>query len=186
MLKELVESMQLSELIDKVKNEHYQITSTEKADPAPEAKKYAGATFSINHKKCVYREAKMTPDRPGAFLAIWKRLDIQMKTKPIPLDASDLDYLFIGVENINNKQKGFFIFPVLLLLHKNIMSSDNKKGKTGFRVFPPWAADRGNIGTQVFSASGKKTQHWQLPYFVKMNEDGSLDPSKFNQIFHTL
>jgi len=178
--------MPLSELLAKFITRNEQIITAEKADLVPEAKKYAGATFMINHKKCVYREAKMTPDRPGAFLAIWKRLDIQMKTKPIPLDADDLDYLFIGVENINNKQKGFFIFPVSLLLHKSIMSSDNKKGKTGFRVFPPWTADRGNIGTQVFSASGKKTQDWQLPYFVEMNQDGSLDSSKLNQILYAI
>ncbi|WP_392339283.1 MepB family protein [Moritella marina] len=61
------------------------------------------------------------------------------------------------------------------------MSSEQSKGKTGFRVFPPWSQDRGVTGTKVFSESGKKTQRWQFPYFVEI-DDGLIDPKKLNEI----
>jgi len=175
--------MLLSSLIAQLAAGHYHITEAEKADSIPEAQKYAGATFSLNRQKCVYREAKVTQDRPGAFLAIWKREEAATHSKPIPLAAEDLDYLFIKVTDVEGKQTGFFVFPVSLLLDRGIIHSAYKKGKTGFRVFPPWTTDRGNVGTQVFSASGKKTQSWQLPYFIAVHQQSAIDLATFATLF---
>jgi hypothetical protein len=83
---------------------------------------------------------------------------------------------------INKLERGMFIFPVSLLIKKGIICGDKSKGKNGFRVFPPWSQDRGKVGTQVFSDSGKKTQRWQLPYFVSIDENGLIDPVKLNSL----
>jgi len=159
------------------------ITENVELDIVPENSKYHALTFAINKFKIVYRKGNVTPDRPGAFLAIWQRptCDKSNNNKPIPLTSNELDYLFIHVES--DSQQGMFIFPISLLIKQGIVSSSVKKGKTGFRIFPPWSEDRGVVGTKVFSESGKKTQRWQIPYFIEMDNEGNLDSGQLNNIF---
>ena len=172
----------------------YKITKDLELDSVPESVKYDGLTLSIDGKKIVYRKGKITADRPGAFLAIWKRpaLNSMNGNKPIALTADDLDYLFVQIQSHDESEieaspqkilRGMFIFPVSILIEKGIITSDHKKGKTGFRVFAPWSQDRGLEGTKVFSASGKKTQSWQAPYFVEITESGEIDSTQLNKIF---
>jgi len=162
----------------------YKITKNIELCSIPESTKYEALNFSINNQNIVYRKGKITEDRPGAFLAVWKRPCVSNTNKPIPLQANELDYLFVEVkEHSSNPKKGIFIFPVSILLKKGIISSETKKGKTGFRVFPPWSENRGLVGMKVFSESGKKTQRWQLPYYVEINNKGLLDFSKLKEIF---
>ena len=113
--------------------------------------------------------------------------------KPIPFKYYELDYLFIKVdeqshdpdtvETRHKLKSGLFIFPTSLLIKKGIISSEKAKGKTGFRVFPPWSGNRGTIKTKVFSDSGKRTQSWQLPYFVKINNN-KIDIIQLHKILH--
>lgn len=170
----------------------YQITKKVELDSVPETSKYEALNFSLNDKSIVYRKGKVTSDRPGAFLAVWQRphsLDVT-GNKPIPLTPNELDYLFIQVESHSNiseeleqrSKYGMFIFPISLLIAKGIVSSVKNKGKTGFRVFPPWSQDRGISGTKVFSESGKKTQRWQIPFFVEIDENGLIDPYELNKL----
>jgi hypothetical protein len=165
----------------------FNLTSPVVLDPVFENAKYEALTFSLNEKRCVYRKANVTPDRPGAFLSVWQRPEAvgNNGNKPIPLASDELDYLFIQVET--ESERGMFIFPVELLITKGIVSSSTNngksvKGKTGFRVFPPWSQDRGNQGMKVFSSSGKKTQAWQLPNFIGIADDGSIDACALKKI----
>ena len=178
----------------------FNITKPIALDPVRESSKYEALTFALDEKNIAYRKGKITPDRPGAFLAIWQRpatTDIN-DNKPIPLTSNQLDYLFIQVQNHTNDEankvlnnsllnnsatSGMFIFPVSMLIEKGIVSSTKSKGKTGFRVFPPWSQNRGSIGTKVFSESAKKTQQWQLPYFLEINKHDLLDSQELNKIF---
>ncbi|BCE01493.1 MepB family protein [Marinicellulosiphila megalodicopiae] len=155
----------------------FEITQSVCLDSVVESVKYDALVFALNNKKIVYRKANITPDRPGSFLAIWQRPVEGKNTKPKPLSIDELDYLFVKVNDVDQTQSGLFIFPVSELIKRGIVQSDNKKGKTGFRVFAPWSADRGSIKTRVFSQSGKKTQAWQLPFFVNINNDGWIEPS---------
>lgn len=165
----------------------YKITKNVALDCVPENSKYEALEFSLDDKRIVYRKGKVTPGRPGAFLSIWQRPSLESSNgnKPIPLSSNDFDYLFVQVESHSNithaleltPKRGMFIFPVSILVEKGIVSSLSNQGKTGFRVFPPWSQDRGIEGTKVFSESGKKTQRWQLPYFLDIKEDGSIGPS---------
>lgn len=174
----------------------YEITKAVALDPIPESSKYEALVFSLDDKNIVYRKGKVTPDRPGAFLAVWQRPSLEnlVGNKPIPLKSNTLDYLFVQVKShssvttndslVKSSMYGMFIFPVSLLIDKGIVSSTNKRGKTGFRVFPPWSDDRGVDGTKVFSESGKKTQRWQLPYFLDIDDDGLIDSCKLNNILN--
>ncbi len=172
----------------------YKITKNTELDPTPESSKYKALSFSLDGQDIIYRKGKVTADRPGAFLAIWRRppASITDSNKPIPFKNKELDYLFVQVEehsnvtstkeSTNTPKSGMFIFPVSLLVKKGIVSSEKSKGKTGFRVFPPWSQDRGMAGTKIFSESGKKTQRWQLPYFVEIDH-GSIDIGQLIKIF---
>ena len=155
----------------------YKITTAVELDPVAENAKYEALNFSLNDRKVVYRKGNVTPDRPGAFLSVWQRpaLGNVNGNKPIPLKSDELDFLFVQVKS--DSKYGMFVFPVAILKEKGIVSSATTKGKgkTGFRVFPPWSGDRGVAGTKVFSESGKKTQRWQLPYFIEISESGSID-----------
>lgn len=170
----------------------YQITKPVELDPIPQSAKYEALNFSLNDRNIVYRKGKVTSDRPGAFLAVWQRPYTPSLTnnKPIPLTPSDLDYLFIHVQShLNMSQQrapksryGMFIFPVALLIEKGIVASEKSKGKTGFRVFPPWSEDKGDVGTMVFSEPGKKTQRWQIPFFIDIDENGLIDSCQLKQL----
>jgi len=161
----------------------FKITRDVEVDTVAENSKYEALNFSLNDRRIVYRKGNVTPDRPGAFLSVWQRpvLEIDNGNKPIPLHSDELDYLFIQVED--ESERGLFIFPVEVLKEKGIVFSATKKGKTGFRVFPPWSQDRGEVGTKVFSESGKKTQRWQLPFFIEIAEDGSIDAGELTKVF---
>ena len=178
----------------------YKITKDVQLGPVPESAKYDALCFALDGRTIVYRKGKVTPDRPGAFLAVWQRpstvshsqIESTNSNKPIPFNTAELDYLFVSVvshcddaharETVQGVKSGLFIFPVAVLIEKGIVSSVKTKGKTGFRVFPPWSENRGVIGTQLFSAAGKKTQRWQLPYFLSIDDNGVIEAEKLNLI----
>ena len=64
----------------------YTITKYIEPDPIPESSKYHGHIFSLDHKKIIYRKDKITQDRPGAFLAVWKRHYLGEIKRPIPFE----------------------------------------------------------------------------------------------------
>lgn len=170
----------------------YKITKQIELDAGHESSKYEALVFALDERSIVYRKAKVTADRPGAFLSLWQRPSSASinGNKPIPLTTNELDYLFVKVkphasaneELAHSIKCGLFIFPVALLIEKGIISSTNNKGKLGFRVFPPWSQDRGIVGTKVFSESGKKTQRWQLPYFFEIDENGIIDVRELDKL----
>lgn len=167
----------------------YKLPNADDLIPHSQNAQYYGFAFTINHKRIIYRKAKVTPDRPGAFLALWKR-PADSNSKPIPF-TNEFDYLLVavssdGLTTINNQlaniQSGLFLFPVELLVKKGIVSSLNSKGKTAFRVFPPWSESRALKGTGTFSNSAKVTQRWQCDYFLKQDQNKLIDLSKLNKI----
>ena len=168
----------------------YKLPNADELIPHNQNAQYHGYAFTLNQKRIIYRKAKITPDRPGAFLALWKRPADLSNSKPIPF-ANEFDYLLVavssdGLTTINNQvaniQKGFFLFPVELLVKKGIVTGRNHKGKTAFRVFPPWSESRALKGTGAFSNSAKVTQRWQCDYFLQQDQNKLIDLSKLNKI----
>ena len=168
----------------------YKLPNADELIPHSQNAQYHGFAFTINHKRIIYRKAKVTPDRPGAFLALWKRPADGSNSKPIPF-TNEFDYLLVavasdGLTTINNQlaniQSGLFLFPVELLVKKGIVTGTNRKGKTAFRVFPPWSESRALKGTGTFSNSAKVTQRWQCDYFLQQDQNKLIDLSKLNKI----
>jgi hypothetical protein len=138
-----------------------------------ESQDYGAATFRLNHQKCVFRIAKITPTKIGQFVTFWKRIE----GGPIqPFDLADsFDLLIISVRSLN--RLGQFVFPKVLLYEKGIISHEGKGGKRAMRIYPPWdIAD---------NKQAKQTQKWQLPYFFEIRFNEQMENSYFiRSLFH--
>ncbi|OGT27146.1 MAG: MepB domain containing protein [Gammaproteobacteria bacterium RIFCSPLOWO2_02_FULL_42_14] len=128
-----------------------------------ESAEYGAFTFKLNDFDIRFRVAKITPTKTGQFVTLWKR----SAGEPIqPFDASDpVDFVVICVRN--DKNFGQFVFPSPVLCEKDILSVDSKGGKRAIRVYPPW--------DETTSKQAKKTQEWQMKYFLEIPENRSVD-----------
>ena len=140
------------------------ITETESAE-------YGACTFTLNGISIKYRVAKITPTKTGQFVTVWKRKG----DGPIePFESTDeLDVVVISTRK--NDLFGQFVFPKTVLMEHGIVSGKSKAGKRGFRVYPPW--DVAN------SPQAKKTQQWQLRYFLEISNGSLTNLSLANQLY---
>ena len=126
---------------------------------AKESAEYEACTFKLNNKSIIYRTAKITPTKIGQFVTIWKRNESEVTE---PYHNND-DFDFLVITTLNGEHFGQFIFPKSVLLTKGIISGTNSVGKRGIRVYPAWDS--------TTSKQAKKTQEWQLAYFVNFDDD---------------
>ncbi|MCO4754801.1 MAG: MepB family protein [Bacteriovoracaceae bacterium] len=128
-----------------------------------EGRDYSACTYKIESKLIISRTAKLTPKKPGLFVAIWKRSKFN---KPVPFNLSDkFSLLIINVSK--GSKRGQFIFPKSILNQKGIVSGGKSKGKNGIRVYPSWDKN--------LNPTAAKTQKWQKNYFFEINEDDIFD-----------
>lgn len=120
-----------------------------------EGAEYGASEFILNNAQVKFRVGKITPTKIGQFVTFWKREG----NGPIsPCDLEDpFDYLFVSVRAENNL--GTFIFPKKVLGEKGIVSKNKTGGKRAMRIYPSWDKPE--------SAEARKTQEWQLRYFLK-------------------
>ncbi len=69
-------------------------------------------------------------------------------------------------------QLGQFIFPKSVLCQQGILTVNDKEGKRGFRVYPPW--------DNTINKQAIKTQKWQLNYFLDLSnfQSDTLEKAK--------
>lgn len=146
-------------VISNVKNEHEGIT-------------YDACHFELNGMKVISRTAKITPKKLGQFVTFWKR---NLKGITIPFcEADSIDFFMVNVRSEN--RFGQFVFPQSELIAKGIISSKNKSGKRGFRIYPEWDIPQ--------TKQAEKTQKWQLNYFY---EFGSIiDFERVNRLYNKI
>ena len=136
-----------------------------------EGRDYSACTYKIESKLIISRTAKLTPKKPGLFVAIWKRNKFN---KPVPFDLSDkLNLLIINV--LKGGKHGQFIFPKSMLNQKGIVSGEKSKGKNGMRVYPSWDKD--------LNPTAAKTQRWQEDYFLEIKEDATFDKCRAKTLY---
>ncbi|MEO9965930.1 MAG: MepB family protein [Reichenbachiella sp.] len=130
----------------------------------PESQDYWASTYELNRLKIRFRKAKITPNKNGQFVTIWKRLP----NGPItPFHQNDeVDLVVILVEK--RGKLGQFVFPKTVLCSKGIFSTDTLEGKRGIRVYPPWDVPQ--------SKQAMRTQAWQINYFLDLEK--TCDHSK--------
>lgn len=122
-----------------------------------ESQKYKACKFKIKQQQFICRLAFTTPKKTGQFVTFWKR-NTQKQTAPYS-ELDVFDYLLI----VSKKEDdiGYFMFPKAILIEKGIISSVQKAGKRGFRVYSPWDTPA--------NKQALNSQQWQLNYFVKTN-----------------
>ena len=117
-----------------------------------------------------FRKAKITPKKVGQFVTLWKR-NADKQTEPF--DENDLvDYYIIATED--DSKLGFYIFSKSVLIEKNILSTQNKEGKRGFRVYPDWVKPE--------NKQAEKTQNWQQNYFIEIRNN-QVDSTRLKTLF---
>lgn len=136
-----------------------------------ESKVYDACTFELNGKHILSRSSKITPQKTGQFVTFWKR---NTNGTIEPFHSTDtLDFYVINVRS--EKQLGQFVFPKSVLIKKGLISTDQKEGKRGFRVYPVWDI--------VNNKQAEQTQKWQLNYFYTIND--SIDFVKVSELYKT-
>lgn len=136
----------------------------------PESKEYKACNFKLDGKSILYRNAKITPKKVGLFVTCWKRNENGI-IEPFHED-NQIDFYVINTRF--EKEFGQFVFPKSVLIKKGIISTKNKEGKRGFRVYPKWDRPESN--------HAKKTQKWQLDYFYEINN--STDLHRVKELFN--
>jgi hypothetical protein len=136
-----------------------------------ESEEYGASEFKMNHQNIKFRIAKITPTKIGQFVTFWKRLG----RGPIqPLDLEDpFDLLVVSVRTPTHF--GQFVFPKTVLCEKGIISREKKGGKRAMRVYPPWDIAE--------NEQAKKTQKWQLLYFVEIPLDATTKTTLIQKLF---
>jgi hypothetical protein len=137
----------------------------------PESAEYGACSFRLNEHTVEYRVSKITPTKTGQFVTIWKRNKNGI-TEPLDL-SDDLDFIIITSKCGDNL--GQFIFPKSVLASKGIITQNNKLGKRGIRVYPPW-----DIAT---NKQARTTQSWQINYFFAIKSDNTTDLSLAKKLF---
>ena len=136
-----------------------------------ESADYGASEFTFNNRLIKFRVGKITPTKVGQFVTFWKRIG---KGPILPYDIHDL-FEFLVVSVHAEGYLGQFIFPKNVLCEKGIISCNGKEGKRAMRVYPPW--DKTN------SSQAKKTQDWQLKYFIKTSEQMDVDFARVKHLF---
>lgn len=135
-----------------------------------ESQEYGACSFCLGGRAIQYRSSKITPTKTGQFVAIWKRNEEGMTR---PFEASEVDFFIIAARK--GDQLGQFIFPKEMLAQKGIVSTQQKEGKRGMRVYPPWDV--------TANKQAKETQAWQIKYFVQIKESSPSDLETVKRYF---
>lgn len=103
---------------------------------------------------------------------MWRRNSAN-QTEPFK-DTDNFDFYIIVTEKEENF--GFFIFPKSVLIERQILSTNLKEGKRGFRVYPVW--------TITESKLAEKTQSWQTKYFINLTNNEQKNIEKLELIIN--
>lgn len=134
-----------------------------------ESKEYFGCNFQLSSFQIKFRKSKVTPTKVGQFVTLWKRNPISKETEPFTSEDSS-DFYLILTET--SESFGFFLFTKDVLIKNQILSTNLKDGKRGFRVYPNWDIPQNKQAT--------KTQNWQNQFFIDFADENYVE--KFESI----
>lgn len=137
-----------------------------------ECEEYSGFNIEINQLKLKFRKAKITPKKAGQFVTLWRR-NSEKQTEPFN-ETDNFDFYIIAAEQ--EEKFGFFIFPKNVLIVRQILTTNQKEGKRGFRVYPDW--------TKTENKQAEKTQTWQTNYFINLTNNEQKNIEKLKAIIN--
>lgn len=119
---------------------------------------YESGVARIGKEQWRIRTARITPAKPGAFVALWKRGDVG-STRPFTADES-VSGLLVFVEE--QERFGVFQFTTAHLISLGYVSSDLHSGKRGFRVYPAWCSGLNSQASRTQRAQGAAFSEFPL------------------------
>lgn len=135
-----------------------------------ECEEYHGYSGQLNEVAITFRKAKITPKKIGQFVTLWKRNAQQITTPYTLMDP----FSFYIILTQQEEQWGCFLFPREVLGKKHVLTTSDKEGKRGFRVYPDW--DQPNNKQAI------ATQKWQTAYFINLTHLDSMAIEKAKNI----
>ena len=132
---------------------------------------YAGCLFHLNNKTIRFRKSKVTPNKTGQFVSFWEK-DENMRNRAFSYEAAP-DLLVITC--IADNKLGQFIFPKEILLKEKILRTPSQTGKMAMRIYPVWDT--------TVSNQAKRSQTWQLHYFVDLSDINNLPIDKLLNLY---
>ncbi|WP_232299701.1 MepB family protein [Leucobacter komagatae] len=124
--------------------------------PEEESSGYESGTVRIDGELWRIRTARVTPTKPGAFVAVWERGE-DGATRPFASDDRAEGLLVLVDEG---ERFGVFRFSRTMLAELGITRSNAAGGKRGFRVYPAWSTG--------LNAQATRTQRLQAPAFERL------------------
>lgn len=125
-------------------------------EPEEERGDYESGVVRLGSAVWRLRTARVTPTKPGAFVAVWRR-DDQGETRPFRCDESTAG-LLVFVQD--RTRFGVFRFTSAHLADLGVTQSPAHPGKRGFRVYPAWCT---GINPQA-----ERTQRAQASAFTEL------------------
>lgn len=119
---------------------------------------YESGIARIRKEHWRIRTARITPTKPGAFVAVWTRGE-DGPTRPFTAEES-LAGLLVFVED--QERFGVFQFTTPHLISAGYVSSSMHPGKRGFRVYPSWCTE--------LNPQASRTQRMQAGAFSEPGE----------------
>ncbi|MBV6645509.1 MAG: MepB family protein [Cyclobacteriaceae bacterium] len=138
-----------------------------------ESQEYGACTFMLDGYAIRFRVSKITPNKTGQFVTLWKR---NQNGVTEPFDITD-EFDFVVICSRCGNHFGQFLFSKSVLLAHGIISGGTKNGKRGIRVYPPW--------DEATNKQAQKTQEWQMKYFQNSDHDDASDISLIRKVFST-
>ncbi|QUG84018.1 MepB family protein [Bacillus nitratireducens] len=132
---------------------------------------YAGGIFQLNNRSIRFRVSKITPNKIGQFVSFWEK-DASMRNQAFSYDSAPN---LLVITCIADNKLGQFIFPKEILLKEKILKTQNQKGKMAMRVYPIW--------DKPVSNQAKKSQLWQLQYFVDLSDSKNVAIHKLLNLY---
>lgn len=117
---------------------------------------YESGVALLGSERWRLRTARITPTKPGGFVAVWQR-SRDGSTMPFGADDSTSG-LFVFVNDA--ERFGFFRFTTAHLISLGVTQSELYPGKRGFRVYPAWCS---GLNRQAL-----RTQHAQSTAFFEL------------------
>lgn len=132
---------------------------------------YAGGVFQLNNRSIRFRVSKITPNKIGQFVSFWEK-NASMSNQAFSYDSAPN---LLVITCIADNKLGQFIFPKEILLKEKILKTQNQKGKMAMRVYPIW--------DKPVSNQAKKSQLWQLHYFVDLSDTENVATDKLLNLY---
>lgn len=133
--------------------------------PEPEEQngEYESGQVTIGAKRWRLRTARVTPKKPGAFVALWQR-NARGETCPFETNEKIAGLLLFVRED---ERFGVFQFTSEHLERLGITRSPRHVGKRGFRVYPSWSTG--------LNRQAERTQRQQAEAFTELRAHFAAD-----------